>query len=354
MSLKRIIALTLVIIVVLALAYPKLSPLLEAESKDVGSRSNAPLKVDVSVVEPRSVKHTIKTSGTVIANEEVELKSETSGKVTKITFDEGSKVSKNQLLLKTNDSELQAQLKKTKYQLSLAEEREDRQKQLLTKGGISQEAYDATLNQVNVLKAELDLIKARIEKTEIRAPFDGVIGLKYVSVGSYINPESRIASLKDVVPVKIDFSIPERYTSQISTGKRIEFSVQGTNNVFNGEIYAIEPEIDPGTRTLQLRALSPNTSGQLYPGAFADIEIIMEEMQGALMIPTIALVPEIDGQKVWIYRGGQVLPEPVQTGIRTENDIQITEGIQPGDTVLTTGLLQVRPGMTVDIKSTSL
>ncbi len=347
---KKLAGVFLIVAVLAALAYPKVKPLFSgSDNAAAGQGGQSALNVDGYVVKPQRIQDKIFTTGTILANEEVELRSEVSGKITDIYLEEGKPVKKGQLLLKINDSELKAQLNRAQYRLSLATERESRQKQLLEKGGISQEEYDATLNEVNVLRSEVQLIQAQIEKTEIRAPFDGRVGLKYVSDGSYISPSTRIASLQSINPVKIDFSVPERYVSRVKTGDKITFTVQGTDRVFEGEIYAIEPKIDSQTRTLQIRAISDNTEGLLVPGAFADLELILETIDDALMIPTIALVPELNGQKVFIYEGGTVGQRQVQTGIRTEQSVQIIEGLQPGDTVLTTGLLQVRVGMPVQI-----
>lgn len=338
------------LLVVGALAYPKLEPYWSEPEQTGQQASSGRLKVEGVVVQSKPVEDKIFTTGTILANEEVDLSSEATGKVTNISFQEGKPVEKGELLLKINDSELQAQLTRAKYRLDLATEREERQRKLLEKGGISQEDYDATLNQVNVLKSEVQLIRSQIEKTEIRAPFDGRVGLKYISEGSYISPSTRIASLQNIDPVKVDFSIPERYVNAVEVGDRITFTVQGTERAFEGEIYAIEPKIESQTRTLQIRAFSDNSKGLLVPGAFADLELILHTIDDALMIPTISLIPELQGQKVFLYRGGEVVEQRVTTGIRTEKEIQITDGLQVGDTVLTTGLLQVRTGMPVELK----
>jgi len=231
----------------------------------------------------------------------------------------------------------------------LAKIQEERQRKLLDKGGISQSEYDAAFNQLNVLQAEKKLINAQIDKTEIRAPFSGIIGLKFVSDGSYISPSTQIASLLDINPVKIDFSVPERYYPNIEEGNPVYFSVQGSNKNYKGEIYAIEPKIDSETRTLQIRAISPNKNNKLLPGAFADIELVLENIDNALLIPTISLIPQIDGNHVFVYDNGQIRKQNVKTGVRRERYIQITEGLSAGDTVLTTGLLQVKPGMKVTL-----
>ncbi|MDZ7689954.1 MAG: efflux RND transporter periplasmic adaptor subunit [Balneolaceae bacterium] len=347
---KKIVGIVLFLLVIGFLAYPKIKPLFGEENRSAAPQDNSTLKVEAFEVKPDTVSDVIYTTGTLIANEEIELRSEVSGLITEIYLQEGRTVTKDDLLIKINDSELQAQLARAQYRLDLAEERELRQEKLLEKGGISQEDYDATLNEVNVLRSEVALIKAQITKTEIRAPFDGQVGLKYVSDGSYISPSTKIASLQSINPIKIDFSIPERYASKVQEGDQIRFTVQGTEEQFIGDIYAIEPKINSDTRTLQIRARSDNQDQKLIPGAFADLQLTLETITDARMIPTISLVPELQGQKVYIYRDGQVVEQSVQTGIRTQSKIQITEGIQFGDTILTTGLLQVRPGMQVQLQ----
>lgn len=349
-SLKKILGGLVVFVALAALAYPKVEPLFAGnEDNDQQQTGQSVLKVDAVEVRPTSVQDKIFTTGSILSNEEIELRSEVSGKITDIYLEEGKPVKRDQLLIKINDSELQAQLQRARYRLDLATERESRQRKLLEKGGISQEDYDATLSEVNVLESEVQLIQAQIDKTEIRAPFDGRVGLKYVSDGSYISPTTRIASLQNLNPAKIDFSVPERYVSRVTVGDEITFTVQGTDTGFEGEIYAIEPKIDSQTRTLQIRALSDNEKGLLVPGAFANLELILETIDNALMIPTISLIPELQGQKVFLYRDGTVVEQRVQTGIRTADQVQILDGIQEGDTVLTTGLLQVREGMEVQV-----
>jgi len=350
---KRVVSIVAIILVIGLLAFPKVKDYLEAleTSSQNNSNSTALLNVDVYVVNPDVIEDKIFTTGTLTSNDEVELASETSGLIQEIYLREGEDVNKGELLVKINDSELKAQLKRADFRLNLAEDREKRQEQLLEKGGISQEEYDATLNEVNVLRAEVSLINAQIEKTEIRAPFTGKLGLKYVSDGSYITPNSRIATLQDIDPIKIDFSIPERYASQIEVGNKVTFTVQGIDEELIAEVYAKEPRIDTDTRTLQVRARSTNPDGKLLPGAFADLELTLQTIENAKMIPTISLVPELQGQKVFLLKNGVVQPQSVVTGLRNESKVQITEGVEVGDTVLTTGLLQVRPQMAVSVKN---
>ena len=350
---KRAASIVGIILVIGILAYPKVKDyLIASELKSTNAQaSQAPLQVDVFIVKPDIIEDNIFTTGTLTSNEEVELASESSGLIQSIALREGQDVQKGELLVKINDSELKAQFKRADFRLNLAEDREKRQTQLLEKGGISQEEYDATLNEVNVLRAEVSLIEAQIDKTEIRAPFTGKLGLKYVSDGSYINPSSRIATLQDIDPIKIDFSIPERYAAQIEVGNKVTFTVQGIEDTLQAEVYAKEPRIDTDTRTLQVRAISSNKDGKLLPGAFADLELTLQTIENAMMVPTISLVPELQGQKVFLIKNGVIEPRSVVTGLRNESKVQIIDGIAIGDTVLTTGLLQVRPQMKVSISN---
>ncbi len=356
-ALKRTLTIFIILLIVGGLAYPKVKPLFSSNSDSSASTQNSGLlTVEAVELDYETIEDRIYSSGTVQANELVELSAEATGIVTEIYFDEGREVQTGDLLVKINDSELQAEKQRATFRLNLAEQREGRQKSLLERGGISQDDYDATLNEVNVLRAELRLIDAQIEKTEVRAPFSGVIGLKYISNGSYITPTTRIASLQEVDPVKIDFSVPERYIPRVNLNDEINFTVQGVDSSFVGEVYAIEPRVDTQTRTLQIRALSENRGQLLYPGAFANIVLILDEIDDAIMVPTIAIIPVLNGQKVYLVRDGVVEESTVQTGIRTSDKVQIIEGVSHGDVVLTTGLLQVRPGMEVeiiDLKKTS-
>ncbi len=350
---RRLITFTVLLLVFGGLAYPKVKPLFSSASDSNtsggSSQANRILQVEAVELEYETIEDRIFSSGTVQANELVELTAEASGIVTNVFFEEGREVSRGDLLVKINDSELQAQKQRALYRLNLAQQREERQRRLLERGGISQDDYDATLNEVNVFRAEVQLIEAQIEKTEVRAPFSGVIGLKYISTGSYITPASRIASLQEVNPIKIDFSIPERFISSVDVGDEINFTVQGVDSTFTGRVYAIEPRIDTDTRTLQIRAISDNSEQLLFPGAFANIVLILDEIDDALMVPTIAIIPELNSQKVYLVQDGRVEESRIRTGIRRSDKVQILEGAEVGDIILTTGLLQVRPGMEVEI-----
>jgi len=345
---KTILIISAAVIVLILLIIPKLSSS-ENESTTTGYNSAGPLPVKAHITKYEILDNKVLTTGTVLANEEVELKSEVDGKITKLLFHEGSYVKAGDLLVKINDADLQAQLQSAKSRLELQKDTEYRQKQLLEKEAISQEDYDMTANQLQVNEAEVELIKAQIDKTEIRAPFSGIIGLKNISEGSFVNNSTVIASLQNINPIKIDFSIPERYSSMVETGDEINFTVSGNDKKYIGKVYAIEPKIDPVTRTLKIRALCPNTGREILPGSFANVVLVLMEIENAILVPSEAIIPDIKGQKVFIYRSGVVLPQPVETGIRTEVDVQITSGVSEGDTIITSGMLQLRPGTPVTI-----
>ncbi len=348
---RRTTLVSLAVFLILAgLILPKLG-LFQTAAENAAAPGDAVSATPVKsyIVHPETLHERVITSGTLRANEQVELKSEIAGKITDIYFQEGSRVQSGDLLIKINDSELQAQLLKLEQQKDLAAQREYRQSQLLQKQAISQEDYDQTLNELENLEAESALIRARIDKTEIRAPFDGMIGLRYVSIGDYISPATQIASLQDIDPVKIDFSIPEKYTPMVGTGDEIEFTAESLARSYRAKVYAIEPKIDPETRTLQLRAIASNTGENILPGLFVKVELLLEEIPNALMIPTEAIIPELESNKVFLVRGNKVISQPVTTGLRTEDKIQILQGIQPEDTVVTEGLLEIRNGTTVQI-----
>lgn len=350
-SKRKIVFIIVVVLFLLILILPKINFTTENnELKDVDKNSEK-LSVDAIIIKPEKLQNRIFSNGTLISNEEVLLRSETSGRVTEILFVEGKKVKKNELLLKINDSELQATLKKYLIQDKLASDKEFRAKQLLDKNLASQQEYDIALNELNSVKADIEFTNAQIAKTEIRAPFDGIIGLRSVSIGSYITSQTQIANLQSINPIKIDFAIPQKYYSDIKEGTEINFKLPSSNILFSGKVYAVEPKIDQATRTLQIRAIAPNSKGLLTPGAYVEIDIVLSNIKDAFLIPTDALVPDIKGETVFIYRNGKATPQVVKTGTRTNENIQIVSGVESGDTVIVSGIIQLRPNSEVKLNS---
>ncbi len=308
-----------------------------------GGKPTGPLSVNYYVAKPLSFTNKVYSSGKIGALNEIEIKSEMSGKVTAIYFKEGEQVNKGAPLIRISDADFQAQLAKNKIQIKLAEEKTDRLKKLLAVNGISKEEYEVQENEVNTLKADQSFILAQLAKTNINAPFNGIVGLRNISEGAYVSPTQVIASLVQVKPLFIEFSVPERYTSTIKKGMEIEFSHENSEKEFKANIYAIEPKIDELTKTLRCRALY-NGPEDLYPGSFVKVYIDMKKEENSLMIPTQCIIPILKGQKVMVAKNGEAVEAKVITGVRTDDKIQILEGLQEGDTVLTTGLLSVKKG----------
>jgi membrane fusion protein, multidrug efflux system len=338
-----------IILVILGIIlYPKLMPIFSSSPSDpqvAGPQGPRALNVNAHVMVPERLVEQINSSGTLIPDEQVDLAFEASGKIIKIHFDEGTRVNKGQLLAKINDRPLQAQLLKLQAQKKLAEEREFRQRSLLSRDAISQESYDQIVTELQTIEADIMLIEARISETELKAPFEGVIGLRYVSEGAFVNPNTQIASLIKNNPLKIEFAIPERYSGNIAPGNPIRFYLDGTPDTLTAIVYAVDPKVDIRTRNIVVRARYSNPNERIKPGRFVAIQLQLSEIDNALAIPTEALIPEMDGDRVFVYRSGRAESVFVSTGMRTEDMIQITSGLAAGDTLITTGILQLRQGL---------
>lgn len=349
-----------ILLLAIIILYPKIKPLFKAGERGgppVGGQMIRPgggggggpqvLNVNGFLISPTQMNEMINSSGTIMPDEEVELSFETSGKIVGINFTEGTRVKKGDLLAKINDRPLQAQLLKLQAQKKLAVEKEFRQRSLLEKDAISRESYDQIATELQALEADMLLIQARIAETELRAPFDGIIGLRLLSEGSFVSPSTRIVRLVKTRPLKIEFSVPERYASEIRTGYPIEFKIDGSDNVFRASVYAVDPKVNINTRTIMVRAMYPNTREELKPGRFASISMRLAQIDNTVAIPTEAIIPEMEGEKVFVYRAGKAFPVMVTTGLRTEALIQIREGLNFGDTLLTSGILQLRQDLPV-------
>jgi membrane fusion protein (multidrug efflux system) len=356
---KNITRVTFTVIIILVLAgivlYPKLKPLLKPKSQGgpatrgqmMRGGDQQILNVSGFLISPAQMNEMINSSGTILPDEEVELSFETSGKIVGINFTEGTRVKKGELLAKMNDRHLQAQLLKLQAQKKLTEEKEFRQRSLLDKDAISRESYDQVATELQELEADILLVQARIAETELRAPFDGIIGLRLLSEGSYASPSTKIVRLVKISPLKIEFSIPERYAGELKPGFPIEFRIDGTNQLFKATVYAVDPKIDINTRTIVVRALYPNSKEELKPGRFTSVNMRLAQINNTIAIPTEAIIPEMDGEKVFIYKAGKASSVRVTTGLRTESLIQIQSGLTFGDTLITSGILQLRESLPV-------
>lgn len=350
---KTIITIGILAAVIFLIALPKLNLFGNRDKAPQSGTTPAgpppPLPVNAVVLVPAKLDNRLLFTGSILPNESLELRAETSGKISKIYFEEGRQVKKGQLLLEINDDELVAQLEKQKHNRKLNQDIEYRQRKLLEKDAISQEEYDNALNRLNTTIADIKLLEAQLAKTRIHAPFDGTIGFRFVSEGAYINSNTTVATLYNLNPAKIEFNLPGRYSTQVRAGKKIRFTVENDPKTFEGEVYAVEPQIDLNTRTLKVRARADNPDGVLLPGQFVRVELILETIENALLVPSEALIPDLQGHKVLVSEGGKAKEQRVEIGIRTDREVEILSGLKAGDTVITTGILQLRPGAPVRI-----
>ena len=319
-------------------------------NREGSGRSNA-LSVEAVLIRPQVLDNKIFTTGTLLANEEVELRPEISGRVIGVFFQEGSRIAKGALMLKIDDRELQAQHKRKGLEEKQASDEERRERSLYDIKAISQEEYDKTLNTLRLIQADKEVIESQIGKTEIKAPFNGVVGLRYVSEGGYVSPNMLAATMQELDPMKVEFSVPEKYGKQMRSGNEILVRAGDLGEDFKGVIYALETKIDPNTRTIKARGKIPNAQGTLIPGAFAKVEITLAELLNAIVIPSGAVIPELNGEKVYLCVNGKAKSVPIKTGIRTEKSVQIVEGLAANDTLIVTGLLQLANGKDVQIKT---
>ena len=351
---RRIIVIGILLILLGIILYPKVKPLFSslddggaaAGQQRGGSRS---LNVVGVVLQKQEMFAKIRSTGTLIADEEVDLSFETSGKVIKIDFKEGSHVKKGQILAKVNDAQLQAQLQKLEAQYKLAEDRLYRQKALLEKDAISREAYEQAETEIQTLNADVELVKAKIAETELCAPFDGIVGLRYISEGAYATPSTKVARLVKLDPIKVEFSVPGQYASEVHLGSLIKFEVQMGDKLvdFYKPITAIEPMVDVDTRSLLIRSSFENKNERLLPGMYVSVEVVLSETDNALAVPSEAIISEMGISKVYLYKDGRAVSTDITPGMRTESHVQVLEGLKLGDTLIASGMLQLREGMPV-------
>lgn len=346
------------LLIVGMIVYPQIKSKMKA-SKDAaeivptaGAARKQVLNINAEILKYQSLTDKAIVTGSTMPDEEVDLSFESSGKIVAIYFTEGSHVKEGDLLAKINDKPLQAQLKKLEAQIPLAKDRVYRQHTLLEKDAVSQEAYEQVATELEKLMADIELVRANILQTELRAPFDGIVGLRNVSEGAYASPTIIVTKLTKISPLKIEFSIPERYAEDIADGTRIVFRMNTSGGIlqdYNATVYAVESKVDEATRSLKVRATYPNADEAIIPGRYASIEITRREIKDALAIPSEALIPEMGKNLVYLYKGGVAEPVEIELGLRTESHVQVLEGLNAGDTLITSGVMQLRTGLKVSI-----
>lgn len=321
-----------------------------SEQNNPSEQKKSAATVYGKVLQPQEFADNLSLSGTLEANEQIEVRSEVSGVVEQINFEEGSMVTKGQALIKVNDIELRAQLKQVQTAKGLSSENARRAKLLLEKEAISQEEFDVATAEYQSAQAQVQLIQAQLSKTIVRAPFSGKIGLRSISKGSYISPNTLIAQLVNTSQLKITFSIPEKYAQTMKVNQTLTFTTSGSKETYKATIYAIEPAIEIESRTLRIRAITNNNDGKLIPGTFANVSLPLEKLQNALLVPTEALIPIQNGKKIFVVDNGKAKEIIVETGARTDKEILITSGLKAGDTILTSGVMSLRNDSPVKVK----
>lgn len=315
----------------------------------LGTEKKKSPAVEVVLVEPTDVVRIISIPGTIIANEEVQLYSETSGRIQQILFKEGQIVQKNAPLVQIDSDILKAQKRKLLVDLSLAKKDEARKKNLLSAQGISEEEYERSAANLAAIEADIDLIDVQISKASIKAPFTGRVGLRKVSEGAFVNSSTLITTLVQENPVKVEFSISERYAGSIKNGQTITFQLDQTKKNYEATVYAYESVINAGTRMITVRASLKN-DGNLIPGAFVSIQYNLGIEKEAFMVPTESINPVLKGQTIFVERNGTAVEIPVEVGIRSADKIQVIGDLQKGDKVLISGILGIRNGMPITSK----
>ena len=309
-----------------------------------GGKGGQRLPVQVYVVAATNLSDQVAATGSVLADESVVIKSELSGKITSLNIKEGQPVRKGQLLFTINADEAQAAIRKQEYNIKLYRDQERRQHTLLDKEYISAQEYEQTNNLYLTAQSDLQALRATLDRAYVKAPFDGVLGLTTATVGTYVSPGSEITTLSRIRPVKVDFAVPGRFASSVRVGDVVSVTDEGTNKKYDAKVYAIDPQIDPVSRTQPVRARYANTKNELRPGSFVKVNLQLGKSTDALQVPTESVIPEASGYSVYTVKDGKMVPKKVKIGIRSDKVIQITDGLAVGDSVLRTGILQVKPG----------
>jgi membrane fusion protein (multidrug efflux system) len=349
----KLISISLIAVVVLGIIIvPKIFSGKEKQQEGGGNRQqqNQSVLADGFIVKHTALENEVKTIGTIRANEEVELRSEVSRKITSINFKEGTYVGRGQTLFRLDASDLYAQLRKLELDEQITIRQLERDRQLVEKGLITTEEHELAENNLEKIRAEMDLLGIQISKTSIRAPFAGIIGLRNVSIGSYVTPTVTLSTIQDVGRVKIDFTIPEKYITVFKVGQKITYKVEGMNDDFEGEVYAFEPKLEGDTRSLLVRAVSSNPGRRLMPGTFANVVLLLPKIEDAVMVPAQAIIPSLGGHDIYVLRNGAAKLVKVEVGTRTEKEVQIFSDLTPGDTIITTNILRLKDGAKVKIE----
>ena len=313
-------------------------------------KGKGPISIDVSIAHNQSFTNLVEANGNILALESVQLKPEMNGRIVFLNIPDGKMVSQGTLLMKLYDDDLKAQIKKLNAQLSIAKKTEARLKSLLSINGLNQQEYDIALTQLQNIEADIDYTNAQIRKTEVRAPFTGVIGLRRVSIGAYVGPQDILATLQEISALKVDFVLPEAYANSIGNGDVVDV-LDDKLQVFKAKIIGVEPLVNSNTRNIQIRAMVQDSKGKLRPGAFVRVQLDVAKNKEGILVPTNCIIPETRFKKIAVIKNGIVDMRTVETGYRGETFVEITSGLNIGDTFAVNGILYLKPKGEVIIKT---
>lgn len=306
--------------------------------------------VDIIIAGLSGINNTVEANGTVIAGEFVELHPEVSGRLTYLNVPEGAHVQQGTVIARINDADLQAQLNKTRVSLDMAIKTEERLRKLLSVNGVNQADYDVALNAVNGYKADMAYTQSLIDKTVLKAPFSGVVGLRQVSPGAYVSPASIIVTIQQLDKIKIDFTLPEEYSSLVKKGNSVDVMVDTrTQAIKKAVIIATEPQVNQNTRNLKVRAVLQDS--KVNPGAYVKVLISSNKDQKNILVPTNAIIPDDKNKILVLVKNGLAVFVNVETGRREANNVEITKGVQVGDSVVVTGVLFAKPKAQLKVRN---
>lgn len=311
--------------------------------------AGSPIAVSVVVLAPEALEVQVPATGSLIGRESVVLVSELSRRLLRVHAEEGKRVRKGDVLFELDAADLRAELGKLEVQTRLAQATLDRTEKLLGEGLSNQQELELARARVDELVSEKQVLQVTLDKTRIRAPFSGTMGLRRVSEGAWVSPSTALATLQDTSALKLDFTLPERYAGSVKQGEAFRFKVEGQSESYTGKIAAIEPAVDASTRSLLVRGLVDGEAA-LMPGTAASVELPLR-VERALLVPSIAIVPGIEGRRVYVADQGRARSVAVEVGYRTSDRAQLLSGVKEGDQVIVTNLLRLRDGVPVAVSA---
>ncbi|HUQ29346.1 MAG TPA: efflux RND transporter periplasmic adaptor subunit [Usitatibacter sp.] len=309
--------------------------------------------VEASRVSLVKLPQALSAVGSLRSDETVVLRPEVAGRIASIGFREGEAVTKGQVLVKLDDSVQQADLDRAQANLHLSRTKHERAIDLRNKGFLSGQALDEAVNNLKVAEADAELMKARVNKMTLRAPFSGTIGLRQASVGDYVKEGQDIVNLESLDPLKADFRLPELALSQLRSGQTLQVALDALpDKTYDGKVYAINPLIDANGRSIVIRAQVPNRDGKLRPGMFARVRLFTSDNKDAIVVPEEALFPVGEDKYVYKVVEGKASRQRIEIGQRREGRVEVLKGLVPEDVIVTAGIIKLREGVPVTVANT--